>query len=198
MPAHADRSRNRDLPARRLPGRGDRHRPRRLTALVVSVTSRPGRPAFYAGSEFASLADRYGFIVIYPSAEQQAGFGKCFDTWPAASKVRGGGSDPVSIVSMATYAEQHYGADPNRVYATGAAAINGWSLTFTLPGGQTITSGWNAAYSPTTAAVTAKNVSYNASIAPGATVSIGFQANRTGNAAKPTSFALNGVSCSTA
>jgi poly(hydroxyalkanoate) depolymerase family esterase len=79
-------------------------------------------PAFYSGSEFASLADRYGFIVIYPSAEQQAGFGKCFDTWSAASKVRGGGSDPVSIVSMVTYAEQHYGGDPNRVYATGSSS----------------------------------------------------------------------------
>src|SRR5512142_2388616 len=79
-------------------------------------------PGFYSGSEFASLADRYGYIVIYPSAEQQAGFGKCFDTWSAASKVRGGGSDPVSIVSMVTYAEQHYGGDPNRVYATGSSS----------------------------------------------------------------------------
>jgi poly(hydroxyalkanoate) depolymerase family esterase len=373
-------------------------------------------PAFYSGSEFASLADRYGFIVIYPSAEQQAGFGKCFDTWSAASKVRGGGSDPVSIVSMVTYAEQHYGGDPNRVYATGSSsggmmtdemlalypdvfkagaafmgvpfdcfanaadyppgsskctggsmdrtpqdwgdrvraaypgytgarppiqlwhgtadtlvpysllqedieqwtnvfglsqtptssdtpvsgwnrrrfadssgrvdveaysiqgaghslpssgmaayaiaffglnsattttppttppttapttppttapttpppgsggcrvtdtvnawnngltesisitntgttAINGWSLAFTLPSGQTITSGWNATFAPASGAVTAKNAAYNGAIAPNASVSIGFQASHTGNSAKPTSFTLNGASCSTA
>ena len=31
---------------------------------------------------------------------------------------------------------------------TGTAAINGWSLVFTLPSGQTITSGWNATYQP--------------------------------------------------
>ena len=79
-------------------------------------------PGFFSGSEFASLADRYGYIVIYPSAEQQAGFGKSFDTWSAAAKVRGGGSDPVSIASMVTYTEQHYSGDPNRVYATGSSS----------------------------------------------------------------------------
>jgi len=79
-------------------------------------------PGFYSGSEFASLADRYGFIVIYPTAKQQAGFGNCFDTWSDAAKTRGGGSDPVSIVSMVTYVEQHYSGDPNRVYATGSSS----------------------------------------------------------------------------
>jgi len=384
-----------------------------MPAIVVAMHGCSGSgPGFYSSSEFASLADRYGFIVIYPSAEQQAGFGKCFDTWSAASKVRGGGSDPVSIVSMVTYAEQQYGGDPNRVYATGSSSggmmtdemlalypdvfkagaafmgvpfdcfanaadyppgsskctggsmdrtpqdwgdrvraaypgyagtrppiqlwhgtadtlvpysllqedieqwtnvfglsqtptstdtpvsgwnrrrytdsagrvdveaysiqgaghslpssgmaayaiaffglngattttpptttpptppttvpttppagsgrcrvtdtvsawntgltesititntatttINGWSLAFTLPSGQTITSGWNATFSPASGAVTAKNVAYNAAIAPNASVSIGFQANHTGNTAKPTSFTLNGTSCSTA
>ncbi len=79
-------------------------------------------PAFYSSTQFASLADEYGFIVIYPSAEQSAGFGNCFDTWSAAAKIRGGGSDPVSLDSMITYTEQTYGGDPNRVYATGASS----------------------------------------------------------------------------
>ncbi|MEN3612487.1 PHB depolymerase family esterase [Plantactinospora sp. ZYX-F-223] len=79
-------------------------------------------PGFYSGSEFASQADRYGFIVIYPTATQQAGFGNCFDVWSAASKRRGGGSDPVSIVSMVTYVQRQYGGDPNRVYATGSSS----------------------------------------------------------------------------
>jgi poly(hydroxyalkanoate) depolymerase family esterase len=79
-------------------------------------------PQFYSSTQFASLADQYGFIVIYPSAEQSAGFGKCFDTWSAAAKIRGGGSDPVSLDSMINYTEQQYGGDPNRVYATGASS----------------------------------------------------------------------------
>ena len=74
-------------------------------AIVVAMHGCGGSgPGFYSGSEFASLADRYGFIVIYPTATQQAGFGNCFDTWSDAAKRRGGGSDPVSIMSMITYA----------------------------------------------------------------------------------------------
>jgi alpha-galactosidase len=81
---------------------------------------------------------------------------------------------------------------------TGSTPITGWSLAFTLPGGQTITSGWNASYSPSSGQVTARNVSYNADIAPGASVGIGFQATHTGNAAKPASYTLNGAACTTA
>jgi poly(hydroxyalkanoate) depolymerase family esterase len=355
-------------------------------------------PGFYSGSEFASLADRYGYIVIYPSAMQEAGFGKCFDTWSAAAKRRDGGSDPVSIASMIAYAGRQYHGDLSRVYATGSSsggmmtqhmlalypdlfkagaafmgvpfdcfasaadyppgssrctgngganrtpqqwgdavrqaypgftgtrpriqlwhgtndtlvpysllqesieqwtnvfglsqtptssdtpqptwnrrryadttgtvrveaysvqgaghslpssgmaaaaiaffgittpgtppdspeptgscrvsdtisawntgltanitvtntgssAVNGWSLAFTLPGGQSITSGWNATYSPSSGQVTARNVAYNAAVAPGASVSFGFQASHTGNAAAPTSFSLNGSPCTDA
>src|SRR4051812_45655073 len=92
-------------------------------AIVVAMHGCGGSgPGFYSGSEFASLADRPGFIVVYPSAQQEAGFGKCFDTWSDAAKRRGGGSDPVSIVSMVTYVEQHYSGDPNRVFATGSSS----------------------------------------------------------------------------
>ncbi|MCG5457424.1 PHB depolymerase family esterase [Micromonospora sp. PSH03] len=92
-------------------------------AIVVAMHGCGGSgPGFYSGSEFASLANQYGFIVIYPSAMQEAGFGKCFDTWSDASKRRGGGSDPVSIESMVNYARQQHGGDINRVYATGSSS----------------------------------------------------------------------------
>jgi poly(hydroxyalkanoate) depolymerase family esterase len=349
-------------------------------------------PGFHSGSEFASLADRHGFIVIYPSAQQQAGFGNCFDTWSEAAKRRGGGSDPVSIVSMVTYVQQTYGGDRNRVFATGSSSggmmtnhmlalypdvfragaafmgvpfdcfanaadyppgasrctggsmnrtpqewgdavrrvfpghtgprpriqlwhgtadtlvpysllqeeieqwtnvfglsqtptstdtpqpnwnrrsyadtsgavqveawsiqgaghslpsagmaaravtffgldtsgptpepepgacavtatvnawntgltetvtitntgatrVDGWSLVFTLPSGQSITSGWSATYAPASGQVTARNVGYNPGIAPGASISIGFQATHTGDTGEPASFTLNGARC---
>ncbi|WP_047893781.1 PHB depolymerase family esterase [Micromonospora sp. RV43] len=81
---------------------------------------------------------------------------------------------------------------------TSTTAIDGWNLAFTLPGGQTITGGWNATYSPSSGAVTARNVSYNASIPSGGSVDIGFQATHTGNTGRPASFALNGSTCTTA
>ncbi|MFC0439876.1 endo-1,4-beta-xylanase [Kutzneria buriramensis] len=78
---------------------------------------------------------------------------------------------------------------------TGTAPINGWSLAFTLAGGQTITSAWNASISPASGQVTAKNVDYNGSVAPGGSVSFGFQATHTGDTAAPGDFTLNGTRC---
>ena len=78
---------------------------------------------------------------------------------------------------------------------TGAAPVNGWTLAFTLPAGQTITSGWNAAFSPASGAVSARNLAYNAALAPGASTGIGFQATHTGNTGRPTAFSLNGSPC---
>ncbi|RAO48532.1 Feruloyl esterase [Micromonospora saelicesensis] len=389
-------------------------RPTRPAVVVAMHGCGGSGPGFYSGSEFASLADRYGYIVIYPSATQQAGFGNCFDVWSDAAKRRGGGSDPVSIVSMVRYVQQQYAADPERVYATGSSsggmmtnhmlalypdlfkagaafmgvpfncfanaadfpptssqctggnmnrtpqqwgdavrqaypgysgprprvqlwhgtndtlvpysllqeaieqwtnvfglsqtptstdtpqanwnrrryadsggtvqveaysiqgaghslpsggmaasaiaffgltdpttpppttpppttpppttpppttpppasgacrvtvdvnawntgltenitvtntgtsAVNGWSLVFTLPGGQTITSGWNATYSPSSGQVTARNVAYNGGIPANGSVSFGFQATHTGNNARPSSFTLNGAACTVA
>ncbi|MEV0619146.1 PHB depolymerase family esterase [Nonomuraea sp. NPDC050404] len=81
---------------------------------------------------------------------------------------------------------------------TGTAQVSNWSLAFTLPSGQTITSTWNASISPNSGQVTARNASYNGSIAPGASASFGFQATHGGNTAKPTAFTLNGTACTTA
>ncbi len=76
-------------------------------------------PAFFSGTEFASLASQYGFIVIYPSVTRS---GSCFDVSSAQALTRNGGSDPVSIMSMITYTEQHYNGNPGRVYVTGASS----------------------------------------------------------------------------
>jgi poly(hydroxyalkanoate) depolymerase family esterase len=92
-------------------------------AIVVAMHGCGGNgPGFYSGSEFGSLANTHGFIVIYPSATQSAGFGTCFDTWSAAAKQRGGGSDPVSIISMINYVKAQYNGDPARVFATGSSS----------------------------------------------------------------------------
>ncbi|BFU45460.1 PHB depolymerase family esterase [Krasilnikovia sp. MM14-A1004] len=75
------------------------------------------------------------------------------------------------------------------------APLNGWTLGFTLPAGQSITSGWNATYTGTSGAITARNMSYNGALATGASTSIGLQATHTGDAGRPAAFTLNGVAC---
>lgn len=89
-------------------------------AVLVAVHYCTGSgPAFYSGTEFASLADRHGFVVIYPSATRS---GQCFDVSSPQALTRGGGSDPVGIRSMVGYVEAHHNADPGRVFVAGASS----------------------------------------------------------------------------
>lgn len=87
-----------------------------LLALHQCTGSGPG---FFSGTEFANLADQFGFIVIYPSATRS---GSCWDVSTSQSLTRNGGSDPVGLMSMITYVEQHNNGDPNNVYVTGASS----------------------------------------------------------------------------
>jgi hypothetical protein len=82
---------------------------------------------------------------------------------------------------------------------TGTSTINGWSLVFAFPNGQTITQLWNGNVTQTGATVTISNLSYNATIAPGATLSSppGFNGAWSGSNSPPSAFTLNGSPCST-
>ncbi|WP_410809546.1 GH12 family glycosyl hydrolase domain-containing protein [Micromonospora sp. 067-2] len=78
---------------------------------------------------------------------------------------------------------------------TGSSPVNGWTLTYNLPGGQRVTSAWNATVSQSGSTVTARNVSWNGTLAPGGTASFGYQGTLSGAYSSPTSFTLNGVAC---
>ncbi|TDU83366.1 cellulose 1,4-beta-cellobiosidase [Kribbella voronezhensis] len=81
---------------------------------------------------------------------------------------------------------------------TGSAPLANWRLVFDFANGQTLQQGWNATWSQSGTTVTAAPVvgSWNATIAPGASVDIGFNAAHTGTNNAPTAFAVNGQSCS--
>jgi len=78
---------------------------------------------------------------------------------------------------------------------TGSSAISSWTLTFTFPGDQKITSAWNGVESQAGENVTIANESYNGSIAAGSSTTLGFQGTWTNSDASPTSFAVNGTAC---
>ncbi|RAO59795.1 Cellulase [Micromonospora saelicesensis] len=79
---------------------------------------------------------------------------------------------------------------------TGSSAINGWTLTYSLPSGQQVTNAWNATVSQSGSTVTARNTGHNGSVAPGGTASFGYQGTLSGSYSSPTSFSLNGATCS--
>ena len=75
----------------------------------------------------------------------------------------------------------------------GTAPANPWRVTWTWPSGVTLGSGWNATVTQAGTAITAAAPTWSPSLAPGASVTIGFTAN--GTAAAPGGVALNGVTC---
>jgi hypothetical protein len=76
---------------------------------------------------------------------------------------------------------------------TGSSAISGWKLGWTWTGSPQITSLWNGVASQSGSSVSVTNASYNATISPGSSVTVGFVAN--GTSATPSGLTLNGASC---
>ncbi|MFI6782907.1 glycoside hydrolase family 6 protein [Micromonospora sp. NPDC050276] len=74
--------------------------------------------------------------------------------------------------------------------------LNGWTLGWTFPNsGQRVQQGWSAEFTQSGSQVTARSLSYNGTLATGASTSIGFNGAWSGSNPKPTSFTLNGVVC---
>jgi len=72
----------------------------------------------------------------------------------------------------------------------GSTPINGWTVTWTFPDGQTITQLWSGAYTQSGTAVTVTNASYNGALAAGAATTFGFLANLTGANGVPSSLTV--------
>ncbi|MFJ1730795.1 glycoside hydrolase family 48 protein [Streptomyces sp. NPDC088254] len=77
----------------------------------------------------------------------------------------------------------------------GTAAIDGWTLTYSYAGNQQLSNGWNGAWSQSGQAITVKDAGYNGKIVAGAAVSAGAQFSYSGANTAPTSFAINGTTC---
>ena len=78
----------------------------------------------------------------------------------------------------------------------GTASISPWTLTWKFPGDQKITNLWNATYTQSGENITATAPSYATTLAPGASVTVGFTGTYTTSNASPTAFSLNGSACS--
>mmetsp|Transcript_38915 Transcript_38915/g.63052 ORF Transcript_38915/g.63052 Transcript_38915/m.63052 type:complete len:539 (+) Transcript_38915:359-1975(+) len=82
------------------------------------------------------------------------------------------------------------------IVISSSVRMTSWTLTWSLPIGQSIISSWNVALSTSGQKVTAKNLGWNGSIGPGSSKSLGYTAKRVAGAVqRPTGFSLNGVPC---
>jgi len=79
---------------------------------------------------------------------------------------------------------------------TGPVALNNWTLSWTFPDNQQITSLWNASYVQSGETVRASNLNYNGSIPAGGSYNgVGFTASYSGTNAAPSTFFIDGVAC---
>jgi endoglucanase len=77
----------------------------------------------------------------------------------------------------------------------GSSVVNGWTLTYTYAGNQTLQNGWSGTWSQSGKKVTVTNMSWNATVPAGGSVSTGANFSYSGGNAKPTDFAVNGATC---
>ena len=91
-------------------------------ALLVAIHYCTGTASgLYSGyfHDFVTAADQYGYIIVFPEATRS---GQCFDDYSPAALTRGGGSDPVGIMSMVSYTRSHYNIDSNRIFVAGVSS----------------------------------------------------------------------------
>ncbi|MDF9878643.1 glycoside hydrolase family 9 protein [Cellulosimicrobium cellulans] len=81
-----------------------------------------------------------------------------------------------------------------RLTNTGTTPLDGWTLAFALPSGQTVTNGWSATWTQSGADVTVRSAAWNGTLAPGASVEVGANVAHGGVNTPPTGFTLVGAS----
>jgi len=81
------------------------------------------------GSPFAAQADKYGFLLVCPSAVSSDG---CWDVHSNAVLTHGGGGDASGIISMVDYVVHNKNGDASRVFVAGHSS--GGMMTNVLVG----------------------------------------------------------------
>ena len=99
--------------------------PERLTEprpLVVCLHGCAQSAASYdAGSGWSVLAERHGFVAVFPEQQARNNPNRCF-TWYQAGDTSRDSGEALSIRQMIDYAIAAYDVDPNRIFVTGLSA----------------------------------------------------------------------------
>jgi hypothetical protein len=87
------------------------------------------------------------------------------------------------------------GFTANIVITNLGSPLTSWNLGYSYSGNQTLQSGWSGTWTQSGANVTVTNASWNGSVATNGTVTIGANFNYSGTNTSPTTFTLNGATC---
>ena len=115
---------------------------------------------------------------------------------PFAGLVGLASSAQAASTATATYAKtQDWGTGFEgkwTVKNTGTTSLSSWTVEWDFPSGTSVTSAWDADVTSSGTHWTARNKSWNGTLAPGASVSFGFNGTGSGS---PAGCKLNGGSC---
>lgn len=114
-----------------------------------------------------------GTVISAPAAQAATG---CRVDYAISSQWQGGFGANVTVTNL---------GDP----------LSGWRLVWSFGAGQAVTQLWNGSYTESGVQVTVTNASWNGSIGTGGTASFGFNGTWTSANPAPSSFALNGLTC---
>ncbi|GAA3454603.1 cellulose binding domain-containing protein [Dactylosporangium matsuzakiense] len=78
---------------------------------------------------------------------------------------------------------------------TGTTPITDWVITFSFGGDQHITQSWNGTWSQTGSAVTLTHASWNRTIPPGGSATVGLYGTRSATPAPPATIYVNATAC---
>jgi hypothetical protein len=124
----------------------------------------------------ASAAALVATVGVYAATGAHAASAGCAVNYTISSQWQGGFGANVAITNL---------GDP----------VTSWTLKWAFATGQAVTQAWNATVTQSGTAVTATNMSYNGSIATGGSASFGFNGSWTSSNPVPSSFTLNGTTC---
>ncbi|MFY1670607.1 cellulase family glycosylhydrolase [Plantactinospora sp. WMMB334] len=106
-------------------------------------------------------------------------------TGPPATPTTPPGGTRACTATYAVVGQWSGGFQADVRVTAGASAISGWAVSWTFPHGQRVSQSWNATVSSSGSSVTARNVSYNGTLAAGASTTFGFLGSWNGTNGTP-------------
>ncbi|AUG81853.1 glycoside hydrolase [Kitasatospora sp. MMS16-BH015] len=132
-----------------------------------------------------TAATAYQYTVTAQDAAGNVSAASAAVTATTASSGGGGSSGCSATYAVANDWGSGFTANVT-VTNTRSAATKSWTVTWKWGGNQQLTNSWNATTSQSGASVSATGLSYNSTLAPGATTSFGFQGSYSGANPAPT------------
>lgn len=112
---------------------------------------------------------------------------------PAKTDTDSGGGLDVSFATTSMWGNGYVGQ--YTLTNAGGSPLTGWTLAFQLPSGTKITSLWNGVNEAETGRVTVRNASWDGTVKPGQSVTVGFETSAAGQAGPPSGCTIDGAVC---